>query len=298
MRVPVDKVASAVKMGAAAKREQDVPVRVAVFVDATATRFLIDTVRHALVPSTTSGLVRVDRLGENPVAIKPDTDVVLVLSCGSDRLQSAVQELVVGGAPVCVLCESSVEVPFIQSDTPVLGLIAAQDADHLLEQLSEWILDRTDKQTAFAACFDFMRRAASNRVIASVVAANALTGALIFIPGADYPVMTLAQIGMLFQLASTYDKPIRLERAYEAAGVVVSGLAVRAVARQLSSRAGYGAFAVKALCAAAGTYAMGRALTWVYESDIDYEPVNRVVLGVADRVRQAFSGGAETAGQE
>ena len=43
---------------------------------------------------------------------------------------------------------------------------------------------------------------------------------------------------------------------------------------------------------------MGRALTWVYESDIDYEPVNRVVLGVADRVRQAFSGGAETAGQE
>ena len=49
MRVPVDKVASAVKMGAAAKREQDVPVRVAVFVDATATRFLIDTVRHALV---------------------------------------------------------------------------------------------------------------------------------------------------------------------------------------------------------------------------------------------------------
>ena len=50
MRVPVDKVASAVKMGAAAKREQDVPVRVAVFVDATATRFLIDTVRHALVP--------------------------------------------------------------------------------------------------------------------------------------------------------------------------------------------------------------------------------------------------------
>lgn len=35
MRVPVDKVASAVKMGAAAKREQDVPVRVAVFVDVT-----------------------------------------------------------------------------------------------------------------------------------------------------------------------------------------------------------------------------------------------------------------------
>lgn len=51
-------------------------------------------------------------------------------------------------------------------------------------------------------------------------------------------------------------------------------------------------------CARAGTYAMGRALTWVYESDIDYEPVNRVVLGVADRVRQAFSGGAETTGQE
>ncbi len=295
MRVPIDKVASAVKMGAAARREQDVPVRVAVFVDTTATRFLIDTVRGAFVPATTSGLVRVDRLGDGPVSIKPDTDIVLVLSCGSERLQGAVQELVVAGAPVCVLCESSVEAPFILSDTPVLGMIAAQDADHLLDRLSEWILDRTDKGTAFAACFEFMRRAASDRVIASTVATNALTGALVFIPGADYPVMTLAQIGMLFKLASVYDKPIRLERAYEVAGVAVCGLLLRAVARQLASRAGYGAFAVKALCAGAGTFATGRALTWLYQSDVDYEPVNRVVYGVADRVKRTLSGGSASA---
>lgn len=297
MRVPVDKVASAVKMGAAAKREQDVPVRVAVFVDATATRFLIETVRNAFVPVTTSGLVRVDRLGDESASIKPDTDVVLVLSCGSDRLKGAVQELVVGGAPVCVLCESSVEAPFIQGDTPALGLIAAQDDEHLLERLSEWILDRTDKGTSFAACFEFMRAAASDRVIASTVATNALTGALVFVPGADYPVMTLAQIGMLFKLASVYDKPIRLERAYEVVGVAACGLVVRVAARQLANRAGYGAFAVKALCAAVGTLAMGRALTWLYESDVDYEPINRVVYGAADRVKHALSGSAPTARQ-
>lgn len=291
MRVPVDKVASAVKMGAAARREQDVPVRVSVFVDSSATRFLIDTVRHAFVPATTSGLVRVNRLDDEPLALKSDTDVVLVLSCGSNRLQGAVQELVVGGAPVCVLCESSVEAPFIQHDTPVLGLIAAQDADHLLGELADWILDRTDKGTAFAACFEFMRSAASDRVIASAVVANALTGALVFVPGADYPVMTLAQIGMLFQLASVYDKPIRLERSYEVAGVALSGLLVRSVSRRLAGKAGYGAFAVKAMCAAAGTFAMGRALAWVYQSDIDYEPVNRVVMGAADSVRRVFAGG-------
>ena len=106
MKIPVDKLTRAFKMGASVKKDSDTPVRVSVYLDSSASRFLAETVRDAFVPQTTSGIVRVERLGEERIAPKTDTDVVLVLSCGSDRLESAVQELVIAGAPVCVLAES------------------------------------------------------------------------------------------------------------------------------------------------------------------------------------------------
>ena len=119
MKIPVDKLTRAFKMGASVKKDSDTPVRVSVYLDSSASRFLAETVRDAFVPQTTSGIVRVERLGEERIAPKTDTDVVLVLSCGSDRLESAVQELVIAGAPVCVLAESAVEVPFIEESTPM-----------------------------------------------------------------------------------------------------------------------------------------------------------------------------------
>lgn len=125
MKIPVDKLTRAFKMGASVKKDSDTPVRVSVYLDSSASRFLAETVRDAFVPQTTSGIVRVERLGEERIAPKTDTDVVLVLSCGSDRLESAVQELVIAGAPVCVLAESAVEVPFIEESTPMLGVVAA-----------------------------------------------------------------------------------------------------------------------------------------------------------------------------
>ena len=144
MKIPVDKLTRAFKMGASVKKDSDTPVRVSVYLDSSASRFLAETVRDAFVPQTPSGIVRVERLGEERIAPKTDTDVVLVLSCGSDRLESAVQELVIAGAPVCVLAESAVEVPFIEESTPMLGVVAAIDKTYLLETHASWILDRTD----------------------------------------------------------------------------------------------------------------------------------------------------------
>ena len=80
-----------------------------------------------------------------PTQPKADTDVILVVTSGSDIVQAAVQELVISGAPVVVLAESSVEAPYIERDTPMLGLICATEADHLLDSLASWILSRTEK---------------------------------------------------------------------------------------------------------------------------------------------------------
>lgn len=290
MGIPFDKVMSAVKIGATAHGEADTPVRVGVFVDASATPFLIDAVRSSFVPQTTSALVRVERLTDAPVTVKTDTDLVIVISCGSTRLQSAVQEIVVFGAPTVVLAESSVEVPFVKEDTPLLGLIAATEASHLRDALARWILDRTEKTSAFAANFPFMRGAAANRAIASTALTNAVTGALVFVPGADFPVLTLAQLGMLMQLAGIYGKPIRAERGYEVAGVLAGGALLRALARAASRSAGKASFAVKAFVAGAGTYGMGCALAALYERDIDYAPLNDALASLLRRARVLAGG--------
>ncbi len=287
MGLPFDKVAKVFKAGAAAKKESDIPVRVSVYIDETASPFLIDAVRLAFVPQTTSGMLRVERIGQAKIAPKPDNDIAIVLSCGSERLESAVQEILIAGAPVVVLAESSVEAPFIQGDTPMLGLVAATDKTFLLETLARWILDRTEKGTAFAANFPFMRIAAANRAITSCALTNMATGALVFIPGADMPVMLAAQMGMLVELAGIFGKPIKPERGYEAAALVASSFVLRGISRALVRQTPHVAFLVKALVAGAGTYAVGKGLVAVYERDVDYSRANEFVATAAGRARDA-----------
>ncbi len=287
MDQPFSAVSKALQFGLDATLDADAPVRVGVYVDATATRFIVDTVKEAFVPRATSALVRVDRLGADPVQPKPDTDVVLVLTSGSAHLEGAVQRLVIAGAPVCVVCESSVEAPFIDADTPMLGLVAATDKTHLLESLARWILDRTEKDTAFAANFAFMRVAASNRIITSAALANMATGALLFVPGANYPMMAMTEVGMALRLASAFGLGLKAERGYEIAAVLAAGLALRAAARGLSGQTVYFRFLVKALVAGVGTFAMGRALVAFYETEPDYAVANRAVAEALSRARHA-----------
>lgn len=293
MRIPFEKMGEALKMGVSTLRDADDPVRVCVMVDDSATPFLIDSIKNALVPQTTSALVRVSRLSDS-VGVKPDTDVAIVISCGSAQLEGSVQRIVVAGAPTVVLCESSVEVPFIAHDTPMLGMIASSDKTYLLESLARWILDRTEKRIAFASNFPFMRIAAANQIIASCALTNMATGALIFIPGADYPVMAVSQIGMLLDLAATFGKPIRPERGYEIGALLLAGLALRSVARVAVHGAPRLAFLTKALIAAGGTVAMGRALMFAYERDIDYSKANELLGGAFSRARQGVTNLSDT----
>ncbi len=295
MGLPFDKVAKVFRAGAAAKKESDTPVKVCVYLDSTASPFLVDAVRGAFVPQTTSGILRVERIGDEKIVPKQDNDIVLVLTCGSSRLETAVQEIVIGGAPVAVLAESAVEAPFIQGDTPMLGLIAATDKVFLLETLARWILDRTEKGSAFAANFPFMRIAAANRAITSCAIANMATGALVFIPGADMPVMLAAQMGMLVELAGIFGKPIKAERGYEAAGLVGASFLLRALSRAVVRETPHVAFITKALIAGAGTYAMGKTLVALYENDVDYSRANEFVSAAVSKARHAATVVSEAA---
>lgn len=285
MRIPIDSLLQTIRFGSQTRKDSDSTVRVAVYLDESVTPFIVSTVRDALVPQTTSALVRVERLRADPVPPRDDTDVVLVLTCGSSVLERAVHELVVAGAPVAVIAESSVEVPFIEADTPMLGLITATDAVHLLDTLAHWILERTDKAIAFASNFPFMRIAAANRVIASCALTNMVTGALVFIPGADFPAMALSEIHMVVQLSAIFGYRLEAERTYEVAGVLAAGILLRGVSRAACRALPHAAFIIKAAIALAGTYGMGKALVRAYEHGIDYEPLNEAVSAVLGRAR-------------
>lgn len=274
MGIPIDKLVRAVRSGIDIRRSADENVRIAVFVDRSASAFLVSTLRDALVPQTPSALVRVDPINRASTALRPDTDLALVVSCGSEGLERAVQDVIVAGVPTVVVAESSVEVPFIARDTRMLGLITATDSVHLLDSLARWILDHTEKDVAFARNFPFMRVAASFKVVASASAANLATGALVFIPGADYPVMTLTQVGMMLRLAGIHGKPLKSDRLYELAGVIGAALGLRGLARFGSSRVPRASFAIKALIGGVGTLAVGLGLSALYERDIDYTPIN------------------------
>ena len=274
MGIPIDKLVQAVRSGIDIQRSADENVRIAVFVDRSASAFLVSTLRDALVPQTPSALVRVDPIDRASTALRPDTDLALVVSCGSEGLERAVQDVIVAGVPTVVVAESSVEAPFIARDTRMLGLITATDSVHLLDSLARWILDHTEKDVAFARTFPFMRVPASFKVVASASAANLATGALVFIPGADFPVMTLTQVGMMLRLAGIHGTPLKSDRLYELAGVIGAALGLRGLARFGSSRVPRASFAIKALIGGVGTLAVGLGLSALYERDIDYTPIN------------------------
>ncbi len=260
-------------------------MRVSVYLDSSASRFLAETDRDAFVPQTTSGIVRVERLGEERIAPKTNTDVVLVLSCGSDRLESAVQELVIAGAPVCVLAESAVEVPFIEESTPMLGVVAATDKTYLLETLARWILIAPTRKRLLRRT---LPSCASRRPIVSSPRARSPIWRPVRWCFCRVPIIPLwrwLRLACSLSLLPVFGRGIKPERPYEVAGVLAGGLVIRAVTRALVKQTPHIGFAVKALTAAAGTYGMGRALVSLYERDVDYSRANEVVTATFSRVR-------------
>jgi uncharacterized protein (DUF697 family) len=95
---------------------------------------------------------------------------------------------------------------------------------------------------------------------------NGILGAAVFVPGADYPVLTLNQIRLVLRIAEAYGHEFDRERIPEILGVAAGGLGFRALARQLLGALPVAGWAVKGGIAYGGTRAVGEAATRYYES--------------------------------
>ncbi len=85
---------------------------------------------------------------------------------------------------------------------------------------------------ALAAALPALRGAVIDHTIAATARQNALVGAVVILPGADMPVMTMNQLKMVLRIGAAYGYRSDLQRTVEMLGVILSGLGMRTLARR------------------------------------------------------------------
>ncbi len=82
---------------------------------------------------------------------------------------------------------------------------------------------RGDALLGVARRLPVVRAAVVRRVITTAARQNGVVGALVFIPGADMPVMTINQVRMVLRIAAAYGEELGAQRALEILSVVGAG---------------------------------------------------------------------------
>ena len=127
--------------------------------------------------------------------------------------------------------------------------------------------------TPLAARLPVLRHAVCQELIRRFSRQNALIGVVVFLPGADLPVLTLNQVRLVLRIADAHGLTVDRERLPEVLGVVASGLGFRALARKTVGYVPFVGWAVQGAVAYTGTRAIGEAALRYFEHRA---PVTRV----------------------
>jgi uncharacterized protein (DUF697 family) len=120
--------------------------------------------------------------------------------------------------------------------------------------------------TSLAARLPVLRDAVCEELIRRFSRQNAVIGVVVFVPGADLPVLTLNQIRLLLRIADAYGFELDRERIPEVLGVIGSAFGFRAVARAVIGMVPVAGWAVKGGVAYVGTRALGEAAKRYFEA--------------------------------
>ena len=123
-----------------------------------------------------------------------------------------------------------------------------------------------EKGAALAARVPVLRPAVSKHLVDTFSRRAAITGAAVFIPGADHPVIALGQLRMVLRLAEAHGVEMSQSRIPELLGVLGAGYAWRGLARQALRYVPIAGFGVRATFAYTGTRAIGEAAQRYFEA--------------------------------
>jgi uncharacterized protein (DUF697 family) len=113
--------------------------------------------------------------------------------------------------------------------------------------------------TGLAAKLPMLREPLSTQLVESFARKNGILGVAIFVPGADFPVLTLNQIRLVLRLAAAHGVEVDQQRLPEVLTTIGAGFGFRAVARQLLATVPVAGWVVKGGVAYGGTKALGEA---------------------------------------
>lgn len=137
-------------------------------------------------------------------------------------------------------------------------------------------------------------------VIEAAARRNARLALLIFIPGADMPVLTAVQMKMVLRIAACYGEHVGRERAVELLSVLGAGFGFRQIARSMLDLVPIAGWVIQAGVAYVGTKAMGKAAVEYFErgavADMDHlrelaDDARGDLPGVLARLREEGFGG-------
>jgi len=177
--------------------------------------------------------------------------------------------LVLGGAPTTdderLLHEAS------RARLPVAAPI-----DEIAKRLARAL---GEEATPLAARLPVLREAVCEELIRKFSRQNGVLGVLVFVPGADLPILTANQVRLVLRIADAHGFEIDRERLPEVLAVIASGFGFRALARKAIGYVPFVGWVVKGAVAYTATRALGEAAVRHFERRA---PVTRVA---GERVR-------------
>ena len=225
-------------------------------------RSLAEALRRELVRGGDAAAVREASLG----ALDGAAALVYVLAGEvTEEDERALRAADMANVPAIALGpDPTTPVPYVLA-TDVIPLAPGEGFP--IHELAKMLGGKADEEaTALAARLPVLRRGVAEALVGRVARQNAIVGAAVFIPGMDFPVLTLNQLRLVLRIAVAYDQEIDQERLPEILGVVASGMGFRAIARSALGAVPVAGWAVKGGVAYGGTRAVGEAAIRYFEA--------------------------------
>ena len=149
------------------------------------------------------------------------------------------------------------EVPYVLATEMIM---CSPGSGFPVDEIARAIAGRIGESgTGLGARLPVVREPLSEALIEKYSRQNAIAAVAIFIPGADFPVLTLNQIRLVLRLASAHGVEVDQDRWPEVVATLGAALGFRAVARSLLGAVPVAGWLVKGSVAYAGTRAVGEA---------------------------------------
>jgi uncharacterized protein (DUF697 family) len=218
--------------------------------------------------------------GARPGAVRdgdaPEGAAVLVYVIGrepTEEDEKALKRARKARVPIVVVAAGPVSddlsLPFVPA-TDIVRVGAG--AGFPIDEIAHTIAVRLREEAALlAAGVPALRGAVSAHIVRSFSRKNAVVSALIFVPGADLPVLTLNQIRMILKLGHVHGRKTSRDLIPEMAVTFGAGLGLRTVARTLLDFVPVAGWAVKSAVAYTGTRALGEAAVLRLSEKVDVD---------------------------